>query len=112
MTDPKDDGLIASEADFLNTLLRQYYGDSHQVDTSDDWRTALDALVQGVHYQNAYTNRILLKQIKGVLESSNDALCKLADCWHCQQRVNFEWILSHNLEVIEKVKLAIERSEA
>ena len=56
MTDPKDDGLIASEADFLNTLLRQYYGDSHEVDTSDDWRTALDAGgVQGVHSQNAYT---------------------------------------------------------
>ena len=56
-------------------------------------------------------SRVLLEHVKQVLESSNDALCKLADCWHCQQRVNFEWILSHNLEVIEKVNLAIKRSE-
>ena len=45
---PKDEGLIASEADFLNTELRMNYGEHLQVLPHDDWRPAIRGLVDGV----------------------------------------------------------------
>ena len=46
----KDEGLIASEADFLNTELRENYGDHLQVEVDDDWRPAIRGLVDGVRH--------------------------------------------------------------
>ena len=50
MSDHKDEGLIASEADFLNTELRMNYGDHLQVRPNDDWRPAIRGLVHGVRH--------------------------------------------------------------
>ena len=47
-TSPKDEGLIASEADFLNTELRMANRDHQQVDPDDDWRSSIRGLVEGV----------------------------------------------------------------
>ena len=55
--DPKDEGLIASEADFLNTELRMNYGDHLQVEMNDDWRPAIRGLVYGVHYGEEFNRR-------------------------------------------------------
>ena len=54
----KDEGLIAAEADFLNTQLRMYYGDQHQVVPGDDWRDAIQHLVYGVLYQARYEKKM------------------------------------------------------
>ena len=54
---PKDEGLIASESDFLNTELRMNYGDHLQVDPDDDWRPAIRGLVHGVRHGEAFNRR-------------------------------------------------------
>lgn len=46
----KDEGLIASEADVLNTELRENYGDHLQVEPHGDWRCAILGLVDGVRH--------------------------------------------------------------
>ena len=53
----KDEGLIASEADFLNTELRMNYGGHLQVDVNDDWRMAIRGLVDGVRYGEEFNRR-------------------------------------------------------
>jgi len=44
----------ASEADLLNTELRENYGGQFQVLPEDDWRPAIRALVDGVRHGEAY----------------------------------------------------------
>ena len=93
----KDQGLIASEADFLNTRLRMYYGDNFQVMPDDDWREAIEQLIYGVLHQNKYASKRILEALK----ASNDAVSQLADCWHCQGKVNFSKLMGDNCEAIE-----------
>ena len=54
---PKDEGLIAAEADFLNTELRMNYGGHLQVEVDDDWRTAIRGLVDGVRYGEEFQRK-------------------------------------------------------
>ena len=44
----------ASEADVLNTELRENYGDRFQVEVETDWRDAIRALVNGARRVNYY----------------------------------------------------------
>ena len=60
---PKDEGLIASEADFLNTELRANYGDHLQVETDDDWRAAIGGLVDGVRHGEEFKLRNTLAPV-------------------------------------------------
>ena len=46
LTSPKDPGLIASEADFLNTELRMAGRDHLQVGIDNDWRPAIRGLAE------------------------------------------------------------------
>ena len=55
---PKDAGLIASEADFLNTELRMNYGDHLQVEVDDDWRPAIRGLVDGVRQGEEFKRKV------------------------------------------------------
>ena len=59
---PKEEGLIASEADLLNTELRENYGHHLQVDVEDDWRPAIRGLVDGVRYGEEFNRRQCEKQ--------------------------------------------------
>ena len=61
---PKDEGLIASEADFLNTELRMNYGDHLQVGMENDWRPAIRGLVDGVRYGEEFNHKKLLSVVK------------------------------------------------
>ena len=70
MTETKDEGLIAAEADFLNTQLRTYYGDQHQVGISDDWRNAIQQLVWGVSYQKQYEFKTILLDVHTELQGA------------------------------------------
>ena len=59
-TSPKDEGLIASEADFLNTELRMANRDHQQVDPDDDWRSSIRGLVEGVRAGEEFNLRKML----------------------------------------------------
>ena len=61
---PKDEGLIASEADFLNTELRMNYGDHLQVEPEDDWRPAIRGLVDGVRRGEELKRKKLLTVLR------------------------------------------------
>ena len=56
-TSPKDPGLIASEADFLNTELRMANRDHEQVEPDDDWRSSIRGLVEGVRAGEEFNRR-------------------------------------------------------
>ena len=56
-TSPKDPGLIASEAAFLNTELRMANRDHEQVEPDDDWRSSIRGLVDGVRADENFNLR-------------------------------------------------------
>jgi len=69
----------ASIADFLNTLLRENYGEHEQLKTwTDDFRPALTALVTGAHHSGYYASKSELQQaelnvmaIQGLLDEAS-----------------------------------------
>ena len=75
---PKDEGLIASEADFLNTELRMNYGDHFQVDMDDDWRPAIRGLVDGVRLGEEFNRGHLIAAAPELLKDA-EAFLKVSD---------------------------------
>ena len=64
----------ATEADYLNSLLRENYGDLSQVRPEADWRNAFMALVNGARHGAEY-------QVKAKLKRATDAI--RAHCVDC-----------------------------
>ena len=65
----------SSEADFLNTLLRENYQPIVQVKEDDDWRHAFGKLVDGVRYGAEYqfkSHIAKLEKVAKILEAEKN----------------------------------------
>ena len=48
-------------------------------------------------------------EMLAALKASNDSIATLADCWHCQGRVDFAKLMGDNLKAIDKAERESEK---